>query len=58
MGNNRGERRNSVTETEIEDKAIYLNDEDQIEVHVVKGDFAALPDKVKEFIAENVSCCS
>ena len=52
---NRGERRNSVTETAIEDKAIYLNDEDQIEVHVVKGDFAALPDKVKEFIAENVS---
>ena len=55
MGN-RGERRNSVTETEIEDKAnVYLNDHDNIEVHVVKGDFAALPEKVKEFIAENVS---
>lgn len=54
MGN-RGERRNSITETEIEDKAnVYLNDHDNIEVHVVKGDFAALPEKVKEFIAENV----
>ena len=55
MGN-RGERRNSITETEIEDKAdVYLNDRDHIEVHVVKGDFTALPEKVKEFIAENVS---
>ena len=49
-------RRNSITETDIQSLAdVYLGDEDWIEVPVVKGDFHALPDKVKEYIAENVS---